>query len=379
MRLAVLGATGSVGMQALDVSRRCGYEVNAISCRADISKAETAVREFGIKYCAVEDEGAARELRAALKDTKCTIISGSGAAAELAAECEADTVLNAVTGIAGLLPTINTLKSGKKLALANKESLVAAGAYVMALSGENNTEILPVDSEHCAIWQSLRAGQKMEVKRLILTASGGPFFGYNKRQLAEVTPAQAANHPTWSMGAKITVDSATLMNKGFEIIEAMWLFGIDPKKIDVIVHRESIIHSMVEYIDNTVIAQMGVPDMRTCIQYALSFPKRSPGISETLDFAKLGSLTFFPPDRETFPLLALAERVCGLGGSYGAALNGANEEAVGLFIREKITLPQLFNAVEEATLNCGTADTDTDAVFETDKRARAYVREKLGT
>ena len=378
MKLAVLGATGSVGMQALDVARRQGYEVIAISCRADISKAEAAVREFGVKQCAVEDKGAASLLSAALRDTDCKVLAGKGASAELAAECRADTVLNAVTGIAGLMPTVNTLKSGKKLALANKESLVTAGAYVMALVGKNNTEILPVDSEHCALWQSLRAGESKEVKRLILTASGGPFFGYTKKQLAEVTPEQALKHPTWNMGRKITIDSATLMNKGFEVIEAAWLFGADAEKIDVIVHRESIIHSMVEYIDNTVIAQMGAPDMRTCIQYALTYPERMQGQAKPLDFSRLGSLSFFPPDRDVFPLLRLAEKVCGMGGSYGAALNGSNEEAVGLFLKGKISLPALFEIVEEATLSCGCGDTDIDAVFDTDMRARSCVLGKFG-
>ena len=270
--LAVLGATGSVGQQALDVARKQGYTVDAISCRADIKKAENAIREFGVRLCAVEDENAAAELKAAIKDTMCIVIAGAGASERLVSETCADTVLNSITGMAGLKPTVAVLKSGKELALANKESLVTAGSYVMSLAKEKGKEILPVDSEHCAIWQSLRAGNKKEVKKLILTASGGPFFGYTKEGIAKVTAAQALKHPTWNMGAKITIDSATLMNKGFEVIEAAWLFGVEAEKIDVIVHRESIIHSMVEYKDNTVIAQLGVPDMRACIQYALTYP-----------------------------------------------------------------------------------------------------------
>lgn len=378
MKLAVLGATGSVGTQALDVARKIGCKICAISCNSDIKKAELAVREFGAELCAVENERAASELKAALKDTGCRVIAGDGAAARLAVECKADTVLNAITGIAGLMPTVKALECGKRLALANKESLVAAGAYVMALAGENNTEILPVDSEHCAIWQSLRAGKSSEVKRLILTASGGPFFGYARSDLENVTPEQAVKHPTWSMGTRITVDSATLMNKGFEVIEAAWLFGMNADKIDVIVHRESIIHSMVEYIDNTVIAQMGVPDMRTCIQYALTCPERREGMTEPLDLVKVGSLSFYKPDREAFPLLSLAERICGIGGSYGAALNGADEEAVRLFLMGKIALPRLFEAVEEATLVCGCEDTGIDAVFESDRQARAFIHDKYG-
>ncbi len=375
--IAVLGATGSVGRQSLDVARKKGYTVDAISCYRDIKKAEEIIREFKVKLCAVEQPELSAELRHAVRDTDCRVISGLGAAGIVAAETKADTVINAVTGIAGLMPTVRTLESGKNLALANKESLVTAGAYVMALAGKNNKEILPVDSEHCAVWQSLKAGKRDEIKRIILTASGGPFFSYGKERLASVTPAEALNHPTWNMGAKITIDSATLMNKGFEVIEAAWLFGVPAEKIDVIVHRESIIHSMVEYNDNMIIAQLGAPDMRSCIQYALTYPERSESVAEQLDFAKLSRLTFFEPDTETFPLLALAKKVLMLGGSYGAALNGANEEAVRLFLEEKISLPRLFELVENATLSVGDGeDISLDGVFEADRKARAHVRER---
>ena len=375
--IAVLGATGSIGTQSLDVARKNGYTVDAISCCRDIKKAEAIIREFKVKLCAVEHPELAWHLRSAVRDTDCKIISGLGSAGVVARETKADTVINSVTGIAGLMPSVRTLETGKNLALANKESLVTAGAYVMALAGKNNKEILPVDSEHCAVWQSLRAGKKSEVKRIILTASGGPFFSCDKERLAKVTPAEALDHPTWSMGAKITIDSATLMNKGFEVIEAAWLFGVPVEKIDVIVHRESIIHSMVEYNDNMVIAQMGAPDMRSCIQYALTYPDRLDSPAAPLDFAKLAKLTFFSPDTETFPLLSLAKKVYTLGGSYGAALNGANEEAVRLFLEEKIKLPTLFELVEGATLECGEkSDTSLEAIFDADTRARAYVTQK---
>ncbi len=376
--IAVLGATGSVGSQSLDVARKKGYTVDAISCYRDIKKAEEIIREFKVKLCAVEHPELSEVLKYAVSDTDCRVMSGHGAASIVAAETKADTVIHAVTGIAGLMPTVKALESGKNLALANKESLVTAGAYVMALAGKNNKEILPVDSEHCAVWQSLKSGKRDEIKRIILTASGGPFFSYSKERLATVTPAEALNHPTWNMGAKITIDSATLMNKGFEVIEAAWLFGVPGEKIDVIVHRESIIHSMVEYNDNMIIAQLGAPDMRSCIQYALTYPERSESVAEQLDFAKLSRLTFFEPDTETFPLLSLAKKVLSLGGSYGAALNGANEEAVRLFLEEKINLPRLFELVESATLSVGDGnDLSLDGVFEADRKARAYVREKV--
>ena len=375
--LAVLGATGSVGQQALDVARKQNYKVDAVSCNSDIGKIEDAVREFGVRLCAVEDETAASRLRAAIKDTGCKVIGGKGASERLASETNADTVLNSITGMAGLKPTVAALKSGKELALANKESLVTAGAHIMALVKDQRKEILPVDSEHCAIWQSLRGGKRSEVKKLILTASGGPFFGYTKEQIEAVTAEQALKHPTWNMGAKITIDSATLMNKGFEVIEAAWLFGVDAEKIDVIVHRESIIHSMVEYKDNTVIAQLGVPDMRACIQYALTYPNRESAVVNELDLISLAKMTFFAPDTETFPLLALAKKVWTLGGTYGSALNGANEEAVGAFLKGRIGLPRLFELVEEATLKTGKNDASFEAVLETDRGARQYVREKL--
>ena len=375
--VAVLGCTGSVGSQALDVAAKKGYKIDAVSCGKNIIAAENVIRRFGVKLCAVKDTAAASLLSAAVKDTDCKVISGENAAADVAELTHADTVLNAITGIAGLMPTVRTLMCGKELALANKESLVTAGEYVMDLARKAGKEIRPVDSEHCAVWQSLMSGKARDVKRIILTASGGPFFGYTKDMLASVTAEQALKHPTWSMGAKITVDSATLMNKGFEVIEAAWLFGVPADRIDVIVHRESIIHSMVEYIDNMIIAQLGAPDMRSCIQYALTAPDRIEAVADQLDFAKLAKMTFYEPDTEVFPLLALAKRVHSMGGSYGAALNGANEVAVAAFLEDKMTLPELFEAVTEATLASGDGISDIDSVLAADVRARAFVGEYL--
>ena len=372
-RIAVLGCTGSVGTQALDVAARNGYDVRAVSCARRIDIAEDTVRRFGVRLCAVSDKEAASRLRAALRDTDCKVIGGDDAAALVAEETDADTVLNAITGVAGLMPTVRTLESGKSLALANKESLVTAGAYVMRLAEKNKKEILPVDSEHCAVWQSLLAGKRSDVKRIILTASGGPFFGYTSEQLSRVKAADALKHPTWKMGAKITVDSATMMNKGFEIIEAAWLFGATADMIDVIVHRESIIHSMVEYKDNMIIAQLGAPDMRSCIQYALTAPDRIEGAAESLDFARLAKMTFYQPDYEVFPLLELAKKAHSLGGTFGAALNGANEAAVAMFLKDGITLPELFRVVTEATLATGGEGEEPEAVLEADRRARAFV------
>ena len=374
-RIAVLGCTGSVGAQALDVASRQGYEVTALSCAKNVKKAEEAIRRFGVKLCGVVDHEAAAWLRVAVKDTDCKVIGGRDAATVVAEMADADTVLNAVTGVSGLMPTVKTLESGKSLALANKESLVTAGEYVTALAANYNKEILPVDSEHCAVWQSLKGSRREDVKRIILTASGGPFLGYTPERLATVTASDALKHPTWNMGVKITVDSATLMNKGFEVIEAKWLFNAAPDEIDVIVHRESIIHSMVEYKDNLIIAQLGAPDMRSCIQYALTAPARIEGAADQLDFAKLAKMTFYAPDEQTFPLLALAKRVLKMGGCYGASLNGANEEAVAMFVRDEITLPELFRVVEEATIKTGNADTSLEAVFAADEAARASVRQ----
>jgi 1-deoxy-D-xylulose-5-phosphate reductoisomerase len=296
------------------------------------------------------DEAAASDLRARVADTDTKVLAGFEGITEMLHTVKTDNPLgitaeNSILGEAGLLPTLETLKAGHKLALANKESLVVGGELVMSLAREKGTTILPVDSEHCAIFQCLRAGHHDEISRILLTASGGPFYGYTKEQLQTVTKAMTLAHPTWKMGAKITVDSATLMNKGFEVIEAAYLFDIPADRIDVVVHRESIIHSMVEYIDGSVMAQMSVPDMRHCIQHALTHPHRETGHIAPLDLVKLGKLTFAAPDEETFVLLPLAREAMRRGGAVPAVLNAANEVAVDAFLHGRIGFTALFDTV----------------------------------
>ena len=339
--MIVLGSTGSVGEQAIDVAEKFGVGVDAISAHKNVKRVEEQARAFSVKACAMSDPDAASDLKARLADTDIRVYSGTEGICEMITDVNSDSpcgqiVENSIVGEAGLRPTLATLNAGKKLARANKESLVVGGDAVMDLAREKNIEILPVDSEHCAIFQCLRSGRSNEIKNIILTASGGPFFGYSKEQLKNATLESALAHPTWSMGSKITVDSATLMNKGFEVIEAIHLFGVRPEQIKVVVHRESIIHSAVEYIDNSVIAQMSVPDMRHCVQYALTHPERGEATTEELDLFSVGKLTFQKPDTDTFILLAKAFEAIKLGGAVPAILNAANEEAVAAFLQKKI-------------------------------------------
>ena len=345
--VAVLGSTGSVGRQALDVARHHRIRVDYISANASVEALETQAREFSPRFCAVADEAAAADLRVRLRDTSTRVLSGAQGVIEGIGETDAPVVVNSILGEAGLMPTLAVIEAGKRLALANKESLVIAGREVMRRAKEKGVDILPVDSEHCAIFQCLQAGHPNEVRRLYLTASGGPFFGYSREQLKGLGRREALAHPTWQMGAKITVDSATLMNKGFELIEAAHLFGMPAEAVTVVVQRQSIIHSMVEYIDNTVIAQLSVPDMRDCVQYALTYPARMQAPTEPLDFFALGRLTFDRPDEEAFPLLALAKEAFAAGGATPAALNAANEEAVAAFLADRLTLTDIFDIVGE--------------------------------
>ncbi len=350
--MIILGSTGSVGKQAADVARQLNIKVNALSAHRDVETIERQAREFNVKACAMSDINSAKNLRDRLRDTDIKVYLGSDGICEMIAETETDNeygqiVENSILGEAGLKPTLATLRSGKRLALANKESLVVGGDTVMEEARKSGNDILPVDSEHCAIFQCLRSGNKKEIKNIILTASGGPFFGYTPEMLKEVTLEKTLAHPTWNMGAKITVDSATLMNKGFEVIEAVHLFGVLPEQIKVVVHRESIIHSAVEYIDNSMIAQMSVPDMRHCVQYALSHPERCEATTEELDLFKVGRLTFARPDTETFVLLAKAYEVISKGGALPAVLNAANEEAVAAFLNKKIGFCDISDIVCE--------------------------------
>ena len=304
--IVVLGSTGSIGKQTLDVAAFQGYRVRAISACRSVRLAEEQIRRFHPVYCAMADEQAAKDLQTRVLDTDTKILSGNEGVCALPGLVECDAVVNAVVGRAGLLPTMATLEAGRRLALANKESLVCAGALVKRKALEKSCPVLPVDSEHSAVFQCLQCGKKEEVSRILLTASGGPFFGRTKEELSGVSAKDALAHPTWSMGAKITVDSATLMNKGFEVMEASYLFDVPADRIEVLVHRESVVHSMVEYCDSTVIAQLSLPDMRDCIQYALTYPHRVKGPMSRLDLTKIGKLTFCPPDTRTFPLLSLA-------------------------------------------------------------------------
>lgn len=341
----ILGSSGSIGTQTADVTSRLGYRVRAISVGRNIDVAKRQIAEFRPEVCAVVDENAGRELEKEAFGSGTKIIAGSDAPIR-AAEYDADVTLNAISGFAGLLPTMTALSHTPRLAIANKETLVAAGKFVKAEAKLRGAEIIPVDSEHSAIFQCLQGGRK-DVKRLILTCSGGAFYGKTADELRNVTLASALDHPTWNMGGKITVDCATLMNKGLEVIEAMHLFDIDVDRISVVIHRESIIHSMVEYADNAVLAQLGSHDMRLPIQYALTYPERTVCPAEALDFESISRLTFAKPDTDTFPSLLIAYDAARRGDPYPCIMNAANEVAVGEFMRGHISFPDIYNVTKE--------------------------------
>lgn len=376
-RIAVLGATGSVGTQALDVAQSRGYGVDLLTAHRDTSAMEILCRRFSPRFVAMADAVAASELKTRLADTSVRVLSGEDGVAEAIRLCEADTVVNSILGEAGLIPTLTVIDEGKRLALANKESLVIAGDIVMSRLKERSGELIPVDSEHSAIFQSLKSGKQSEIKRIILTASGGPFFGKRREELRKVTLADTLAHPTWKMGRKITVDSATLMNKGFEVIEAVHLFGVSPDRIQVTVHRESILHSAVEYIDNSIIGEFSVPDMRMCVQYAVDYPDRCESAGEPLDLFKLGRLTFARPDYEAFPLLALATYAIGDGGAMPAVLNAADEVAVAAFLEERIRFCDIADTVEKTYMRMQHAKEarELDAIISSDREARRIASE----
>lgn len=371
-KLLILGSTGSVGEQAIDVAVRSGYPVLGLAANRNDKRAEEQARLLHPKAVAMADAGAAERLRTALADTDIRVFGGENGVLEMIRETEADFAVNAILGKAGLLPSLAALESGKDLALANKESLVIAGAPVLACAKANGRRITPVDSEHSAIFQSLRAGKHKEIKKLILTASGGPFFGKTRAELENVTVKETLAHPTWQMGAKITVDSATMMNKGFEVIEAAHLFSVPAGKIDVVIHRESMIHSMVEYIDNSIIAQLSVPDMRLCVQYALTAPERCDAVIPELDLISAGKMTFAAPDRETFPLLDLAGEMFSAGGGMPAVLNASDEIAVDAFLKEKIGFLRISELVAEVCAQCAFAKSagTPEELLEVDRIAR---------
>lgn len=368
--VSVLGSTGSIGTQTLDVARRLGIRVDALAAGSNEQLLEEQCREFHPKTVYIE-EGHFSSLRTRLRDTSVRVVTGREALCALAAESDAPTVVNALTGILGLLPTLHAIDAGKDIALANKETLVAGGDIVMRLAAERGVRILPVDSEHSAIFQCLQAAAQPPEK-LLLTGSGGPFFGKDSAFLQMVRPEDALKHPNWSMGKKITVDSSTLMNKGLELIEAVHLFGVRPEQIEVVIHRESVIHSMVQFADRAVLAQMGSPDMRLCIQYALTYPDRMPCAVKELDLFALGKLTFARPDEQTFPLLALAKACIARGGNLPAALNGANEAAVWQFLRGEIGYTDIFRRVENAVAATTFVEHPTiEEILQTDLQARA--------
>lgn len=378
-KLSLLGSTGSIGTQALQVVQNLReqgekWEVAALAARSSVNRLEEQARQFHPDVVAVFDEGAALSLRQSLRDMDIQVLSGMEGLCEAAAWPGADLTLNAVVGMVGLQPTLAALQAGKALALANKETLVAGGAIVMEAARKRNLPILPVDSEHSAIFQCLQGcPERGALKKLVLTASGGPFFGRSRQELAGVTREQALRHPNWDMGAKITIDSATMMNKGLEVMEASWLFDMPEHRIEVVVHRESVIHSMVEYQDNAVVAQLGVPDMAVPIQYALTYPRRMPSPAGELDLCALAKLTFYPPDREAFPCLELCREALRRGGLVPAAANGANEQAVALFLEGKIGFLDIPRLVEAAMDRQDPGVVTLEAVLEADREARAFV------
>ena len=371
--LIILGSTGSIGEQALDVARKNGYKIKGLAAGKNIERLEAQAREFSPEYVAVFDTDAAKDLKDRLKDTNIKVLASGEGVCQVASE-KADIVLNSIVGIAGLKPTLAAIKAKNNIALANKETLVTAGDLVNAAAKENGVSIIPVDSEHSAIFQSLQGVPKGALSKILLTASGGPFYGKTKEELENVTVAEALNHPNWSMGSKITIDSATLMNKGLEVIEAVHLFGVAPDDIEVLIHRQSILHSAVELCDGAVIGQMGSPDMRLPIEYAITYPQREQMCCDRLSLSDVGTLTFAKPDRQAFPCLDICVDAIRKGGLKPAAANGANEEAVALFLKGKIKFLQIPELVKLATdAQCCVESFKLEDVFAADRSARELV------
>lgn len=377
--IALLGSTGSIGTQSLDVCRMHGYRVVCLTANRRVDLMEAQIREFRPDLVSMMDPVAADDLRTRVADTDTKVLSGMDGLIECATYSGADTVLNAVVGMVGLQPTLAAIQAQKTLALANKETLVAGGHLVTNTAKAYGVDILPVDSEHSAIFQCLQGSpEKGAVKKLILTASGGPFFGKTLAELENVTAADALKHPNWDMGAKITIDSATMMNKGLEFIEAKWLFDMPIDAIDIVVHRESVVHSAIAYQDNSVIAQLGVPDMRIPIQYALTYPQRLPSPVQELSLVDYGKLTFYAPDYDTFRCINVCKDAIAAGGLRPAAANGANEESVRLFLNGKIKFTDIAVLNRAAMDACPqVADYTLDDVLQADRAARDYVIEAV--
>ena len=376
--ISVLGCTGSIGRQTIAVAEHIGMPVVALTANRKIDMLEEQARRLHPKFVAVYDEEAAKAFKIAVADTDIQVGSGMEGLIQAATMEETDCVVTAVSGAVGLKPTLAAIDGKKRIALANKETLVCAGDIVMARAAEKGAEIVPVDSEHSAIFQCLMGRGKGELRKILLTGSGGPFRGKARAELEDVTPEQAVKHPNWSMGAKISVDSATMMNKGLEFVEAMHLFGVTPDDIQVVIHPQSVIHSMVELVDGTVIAQLGVPDMGLPIQLALTYPQRCPSMFQRLDFTTLQSLSFEAPDYEKTPCLKLAMDCARLGGTAPCVMSAANEVAVGLFLRHQLGYNRIYDAAASAVEKVGVVkDPDLETILAADAAARTYVLENF--
>ena len=373
--ISILGSTGSIGRQALDVAEQMGLRVAALTAHASVERMEEQVRQFQPRLAVLTDEAAAKDLAVRLADTETCVLGGFDALMEAATVPEADTVVTAVVGMVGLKPTLAAIGEKKRIALANKETLVCAGELVMDAADRYGAEIVPVDSEHSAIFQCVQGCvDRGEIKRLILTCSGGPFYGMTYDEVGKMTKADALKHPNWKMGPKITVDCATLMNKGLEVIEAMRLYRLPLEQVSVVIHRQSIVHSLVEYRDGAVLAQLGTPDMRLPIRYAMTYPNRGLNPAEPLDLLSCPPLTFAAPDREAFPCLAMAEEAATEGGTACAILNGANEEAVRLFLADRIGFHDIPRLVAEARTAVPVVQSPTlEDILEADRAARQVV------
>ena len=373
--ISILGSTGSIGRQTLEVAEQMGLRVAALTAHASVERMEEQARQFRPRLAVLTDEAAAKDLAVRLADTDTRVLGGFDALTEAATVPEADTVVTAVVGMVGLKPTLAAIKEKKRIALANKETLVCAGELVMDAADRYGAEIVPVDSEHSAIFQCIQGCvDRGEIKRLILTCSGGPFYGMTYDEVGKMTKADALKHPNWKMGPKITVDCATLMNKGLEVIEAMRLYRLPLEQVSVVIHRQSIVHSLVEYRDGAVLAQLGTPDMRLPIRYAMTYPNRGLNPAEPLDLLSCPPLTFAAPDREAFPCLAMAEEAATEGGTACAILNGANEEAVRLFLADRIGFHDIPRLVAEARTAVPVVQSPTlEDILEADRAARQVV------
>ena len=376
--ISILGSTGSIGRQTLDVAQQLHLRVAAITAHASVERMEEQIRQFHPDLAVLTDEAAARDLRARVADTDTPVLGGPEALTEAAAAPEADTVVTAVVGMVGLRPTLAAIGEKKRIALANKETLVCAGELVMDAAEQAGAEIVPVDSEHSAIFQCLQGcADRREIRRLILTCSGGPFYGMSYDEVGKMTKEDALRHPNWTMGPKITVDCATLMNKGLEVIEAMRLYRLPLSQVSVVIHRQSIVHSLVEYRDGAVLAQLGTPDMRLPIRYAMTYPNRGENPAEPLDLLSCPPLTFAQPDRTAFPCLRLAEEAAAQGGTACAVLNGANEEAVRLFLADRIGFHDIPRLVAQARAEVAVVASPTlEDILEADRLARESVLRK---